>query len=54
MHHSHGVAIVDHCHDLATEIGGGALGVVALGDDLIEELATIRELHDEVGEWQSS
>jgi len=48
VHHSHGVAIVDHRHDLAAEVGGGALGVVALGNDPVEELAAAAELHDEV------
>ena len=48
VHHSHGVAVMDHRHDLAAEIGGGALGVVSLGDDAVEELAAGAELHDEV------
>lgn len=48
VHHSHGVAIVDDPDNLTAEIGGGALGVVALGDDPVEELAAGAELHDEI------
>ena len=48
MHHAHGVAIVHHRHDLAAGVGGGALGVVALGDNPVEELAASAELHDEI------
>jgi len=48
VHHSHGVAIVHHRGDLAAEVGGGALGVMALGDDPVEELAAGAELHDEI------
>jgi len=45
---AHGVAAVDDGDDLAAERGGGALGVVALGDDAVEELPALAELHDEV------
>lgn len=34
--------------DLPAERGGGPLGVVALGDDPVEELPALAELHDEV------
>ena len=45
---AHGVAGVDDLDDGAEERGGGALGVVALGDDPVEELPAGAELHDEV------
>jgi len=48
VHHSHAVAIVNHRGDLAAEVGGGALGVMALGDDPVEELAAGAQLHDEI------
>lgn len=48
MHHSHGVAVVHHRGDLAAEVGSCALGVMALGDDPVEELATGAELHDKI------
>jgi hypothetical protein len=40
-----------HLHDLddgAHDAGGGALGVVPPGDDAVEELAALADLHDEV------
>lgn len=37
-----------HRHDLAAGIGGGALGVVALGDNPVKELAAGAEFHDEI------
>jgi len=46
VHHSHGVAIVDHRHNLAAQVGGGMLGVMALGDDPVEKLTAAAELHD--------
>ncbi|BAS94669.1 Os05g0491800 [Oryza sativa Japonica Group] len=45
---AHGVAGVDDLDDGAEERGGGVLGVVALGDDPVEQLAAGTELHDEV------
>ncbi|BAS95569.1 Os05g0585601, partial [Oryza sativa Japonica Group] len=48
VHDPHGVAAVDDGDDLPAEGGGGALGVVAPGDDAVEELAALAELHDEV------
>lgn len=48
MHHSHGVTVMNHRHDLAAQVGGGTLGVMAFGDDPIEELAAGAELHDEI------
>jgi len=44
----HGVAAVDDGDYLAAERRGGALGVVAPGDDAVEELPSLAELHDEV------
>ncbi|WVZ69614.1 hypothetical protein U9M48_018379, partial [Paspalum notatum var. saurae] len=44
----HGVAAVHDGDDLAAERCGGALGVVAPGDDAVEELPALAELHDEV------
>jgi hypothetical protein len=43
--------VVGYLHDLddgASELGGGALGVVPAREDAIEELAALAELHDEV------
>lgn len=48
VHDTHGVAVVHHGHDLPAEVGGGSLGVVALGYDAVEELAAGAELHDEI------
>ena len=48
MHDPHGVAAVHNGDDLPAERGGGALGVVAPGDDPVEELPALAELHDEV------
>jgi hypothetical protein len=48
MHDPHGVAGVDDGDDLPAERCGGALGVVAPGDDPVEELPSLAELHDEV------
>ncbi|KAH1221503.1 hypothetical protein GmHk_12G034905 [Glycine max] len=42
------MAIMDHRHDLAAEVDSDVLGVVALGDDPVEVLASAVELHDEV------
>uniref|UniRef100_A0A0E0BQM1 Uncharacterized protein n=1 Tax=Oryza glumipatula TaxID=40148 RepID=A0A0E0BQM1_9ORYZ len=39
---------LDDVHDGAHDGGGGALGVVAAGDDAVEELAALADLHDEV------
>ena len=39
---------LDDADDGAGELGGGALGVVAAGEDAVEELAALAELHDEV------
>jgi hypothetical protein len=43
-----GVAGVHDLDDGAEQRGGGALGVLALGDDPVEELTAGAELHDEV------
>ena len=48
MHDPHGVAAVHDGDDLPAERGGGALGVVPPGDDAVEELPALAELHDEV------
>lgn len=48
VHDTHRVAVVHHGHDLPAEVGGGSLGVVALGYDAVEELAAGAELHDEI------
>jgi hypothetical protein len=45
---AHGVAGVHDLDDGAEQRSGGALGVVAPGDDAVEELAAGTELHDEV------
>jgi hypothetical protein len=42
------MAELDDLDDDAGDIGGGALGVVPLRDDAVEELAALVELHDEV------
>ena len=43
-----GVAGLDDGDDGAEEAGGLALGEVAFGDDAVEELAALAEVHDEV------
>lgn len=48
MEDSHGVTAVDDGDDLPAEGGGGPFGVMSLGDDAIEELPSLAELHDEV------
>lgn len=48
MHDAHGVAIVDYSDHLPTEGGRGALRVVALGDDPVEELAAGAQLHNKI------
>jgi hypothetical protein len=42
------MAEMDDLDDGASDIGGGALGVVPPRDDAVEELAALAELHDEV------
>uniref|UniRef100_A0A804LJV8 Uncharacterized protein n=1 Tax=Zea mays TaxID=4577 RepID=A0A804LJV8_MAIZE len=42
------MAELDDHDDGAGDIGGGALGVVPLRDDAVQELAALAELHDEV------
>jgi hypothetical protein len=44
----HGVTAVHDGDDLAAERGSGALGVVSPGEDAVEELPALAELHDEV------
>jgi hypothetical protein len=48
VHDPHGVARVHDLHDGAQQGRGGALRVLALGDDAVGELAAGAELHDEV------
>ncbi|BAT12872.1 Os11g0171601, partial [Oryza sativa Japonica Group] len=50
VHDAERVASLDDGDDGADELRGGALGVVALGDDAVEELAAGAELHDDVDE----
>jgi hypothetical protein len=50
VHDAERVAAFDHANDRSDELRGGTLGVVALGDDAVEELAAGAELHDEVHE----
>nr|GLL27633.1 uncharacterized protein LOC112999966 [Ipomoea trifida] len=46
VHNPHRVTVVENGNHLTAEAGGGAFGVVALGDDTVEELAAGAELHD--------
>ncbi|URD87040.1 hypothetical protein MUK42_28253, partial [Musa troglodytarum] len=48
VHHPHGVAAVDNVHDLPAQGGGRPLGVVPPGDDAVEELAALAQLHHQV------
>ncbi|BAT16064.1 Os12g0169950 [Oryza sativa Japonica Group] len=50
VHDAERVAPFDDPDDGPDEQRGGALGVVALGDDAVEELAAGAELHDDVDE----
>jgi hypothetical protein len=50
MHDAERVAPLHHPNNRPGELRGGALCVVALGDDAVEELAAGAELHDEVDE----
>jgi hypothetical protein len=50
VHDAERVAAFDHANDRPDELRSGALGVVALGDDAVEELTAGTELHDEVHE----
>jgi hypothetical protein len=50
VHDAKRVAPLHHPDNRLDELRGGALGVVALGDDAVEELAAGAELHDEVDE----
>lgn len=48
VHDSHGVASVHDLHDGPEQRRGSPFGVVALGNDPVEELPSGAELHDEV------
>jgi hypothetical protein len=53
----HDPVVVVELHDLsdgAADLGGGLLGVVAAGEDAVEELAALAELHDQVTPFASS